>query len=136
MYNITMDRFWNKVNKTDGCWIWTASKTYQGYGYFRLDGRMQKAHRVSYKILKGQIPNGMMILHSCHNPSCVNPEHLRIGTNQENMRDMSNAKRGNAGRTHCKNGHEFNEINTRYGKQRICRICDKLRNQNRRKKVS
>ena len=131
-----MDRFWNKVNKTDTCWLWTASKTHQGYGYFRLDGRMQKAHRVSYKILKGQIPNKMMILHSCHNPSCVNPEHLRIGTNQENMRDMSNAKRGNAGLTHCKNGHEFNEINTRYGKQRTCRICDKLRNQNRRKKVS
>jgi hypothetical protein len=80
-------RFEEKFQVTPSCWVWQATKTAQGYGQFGLKRKMTVAHRVSYLLYKGAIPAGLMVLHNCHNPSCVNPEHLRLGTNAENMKD-------------------------------------------------
>lgn len=120
------DRFWSKVTKTDGCWVWAASRGRQGYGHFDLDGKIEKAHRVAYQLVLGPIPDGAFILHSCDNPPCVNPAHLRVGTHVDNMRDMVERQRHpSLNKPECVNGHPYNEANT-YRKPngyRGCRTC-------------
>jgi len=106
----TLKRFWAKVKKTDTCWLWTASKRAKGYGAFVwalpsgeiVQGR---AHRFSFELLNGPIPQGMCILHRCDTPACVNPDHLYLGTKAENNEDMRRKGRHVPGGTHCgKNG--------------------------------
>lgn len=77
------ERFWEKVYKTDTCWLWTACRNEDGYGIFR-DRGMKKAHRVAYELLVGPIPQGMQLDHTCHARACVNPAHLRPVTNKQN----------------------------------------------------
>lgn len=79
-------RFWAKVNKTDTCWLWTASKTSNGYGQFNPGGRSRPrpAHRVSWELVNGPIPHGSVMDHICFTPLCVNPQHLRPVTQQLN----------------------------------------------------
>jgi hypothetical protein len=86
-------RFFEKVQKSDGCWEWTGSKHRQGYGRIRAGERLELAHRVSWKIHFGDIPTGLSVHHSCDNPSCVNPAHLSVGTHKENMLDMARKNR-------------------------------------------
>lgn len=81
------ERFWNKVNKTDNCWLWTASKTTAGYGCFKLNGKLESAHILSYCLEYGEKPDELWVLHKCDTPSCVNPEHLFLGTRSDNMKD-------------------------------------------------
>lgn len=88
-------RFWAKVNKTDGCWEWTGSVTVDGYGMININGRMQRAHRVSWGWANGPIPNKMVVDHRCTNPPCVNPEHLRVVTNSQNMQHRTGAQKNN-----------------------------------------
>lgn len=76
----------------DECWEWLASKNY-GYGQFRVFGTIQKAHRISYELYVEEIPNKMSVLHKCDNPFCVNPHHLFLGTQQDNVDDMINKGR-------------------------------------------
>jgi len=83
-----MERFWVKVAKGDGCWLWQAAKGRRGYGVFQLDGRARKAHQVAYELSVGPIPSGKILLHVCDEPSCVRPSHLRPGTQKENVADM------------------------------------------------
>ena len=71
-----------------GCWLWEANTNAKGYGRLRNDGGSTYAHRISYQLHKGDVPNGMMVLHDCDNPSCVNPEHLHLGNNSDNMVEM------------------------------------------------
>lgn len=83
-------RFWKKVQKTDTCWIWTGAVTTTGYGVFQRGKRgekLYKAHRFSYSLHKGDIPKRGLILHSCDNKKCVNPDHLSIGNHSKNLKE-------------------------------------------------
>jgi hypothetical protein len=84
-------RFWTKVVRRPGCWIWLGARNNQGYGNFgsqRLRPRHRKAHRISWELAHGAIPPGLCVLHHCDNPPCVNPDHLFLGTKQDNVDDM------------------------------------------------
>ena len=81
-------RFWRFVERnTEGCWSWTGSKD-EGYGRFGVDGRTVRAHRFSYELHHGPIPDGMVVMHKCDNPQCTNPGHLELGTLHDNALDM------------------------------------------------
>jgi len=86
-------RFFYYVKTSKGCWIWEGIKGRGGYGKTFKDGKTMSAHRLSYEIFKGPIPDGLLICHSCDNPKCVNPSHLWAGTHQENTDDMMRKKR-------------------------------------------
>ena len=95
-----MQRFWDKVNKNapNGCWNWTATTvTRTGtvyYGRFSLNGKVVIAHRVAWELENGPIPEKMLVLHKCDNGLCVNPDHLFLGTQRDNMLDMYKKGRG------------------------------------------
>ncbi len=82
------ERFWDKVNKTDNCWEWNAGLFESGYGAFNFNGNAVTAHRLSYELIFGKITNELHVLHKCDNRKCVNPEHLYLGTQLDNARDM------------------------------------------------
>jgi hypothetical protein len=85
------ERFWQKVDKADGCWEWTAHRGVDGYGRFIVDRAPRLAHRVAFEEANGPIPAGMEIDHLCHNRACVNPKHLRIATRSLNAQNMQGA---------------------------------------------
>lgn len=82
------------IKQPNGCWIWTAGKTSRGYGMMNYQNKKQYAHRLSYQYSKGPITNGLHVCHSCDNPSCINPDHLWLGTNYDNILDKM--KKGRA----------------------------------------
>lgn len=83
-----LERFHSKYKEAvdTGCWVWKTDCVH-GYGSFWLQGKVYRAHRASYMLFSGVIPLGMNVLHTCDNPSCVNPQHLFLGTQQDNMTD-------------------------------------------------
>ena len=128
--------FWNLVVKTHehGCWVWQGKRNKGGYGYW---GKVL-AHRHSWMLANGPIPDGMWILHHCDNRPCVNPAHLYPGTVVENVRDMVSRGRNYvpALKTHCDRGHELSGDNLRLvgvDQRRICRTCDNDRSATRQR---
>lgn len=128
-----LERFEEKVEPVteSGCHIWMGCCTPKGYGQFRADGKTALAHRIAYELYRGPIPEGMCACHTCDNPSCVNPEHLSLGTPKDNTHDMLRKGRyrnGNTDKTHCPQGHEYTPENTYiYTGKRYCRACDRNR---------
>lgn len=90
------DRFWEKVNigLPDECWEWTAYRNQDGYGMIHISRGVTHAHRVAWELANGPIPQDMSVCHHCDNPSCCNPDHLYVGTQADNMQDMSKRGRG------------------------------------------
>ena len=94
------ERFWSKVNKdaSGGCWEWIGNMHNNGYGLINVEKKHWRAHRLSYCIKHGSVPEGMYLMHQCDNKKCVNPEHLKPGTHQENMADMKEKGRAAKGK--------------------------------------
>ena len=110
-----------------GCHIWRGSRTAGGYGRISFNGREMYAHRLAAAEAFGMFDQRLVVLHECDNPPCVNPEHLRLGTQADNIRDMAaKGRTHNQRKTHCIHGHEFTPENTQIkggGKYRACRTC-------------
>ena len=129
------ERFWSKVDihSEDECWIWKGAMTSRKYGSFFYLGKMQPSHRISWMLHNNQIiPKTMYVCHSCDTPLCVNPKHLFLGTQKDNIQDCvkkGRVQRYNLSKTHCKFGHPFDEKNTyiRKNGSRECRKCDAIR---------
>ena len=112
------------VVDNNGCWIWTAFKNKDGYGYFRVDGETVRAHRWSYEHFVGPIPSRLETDHLCRVRSCVNPDHLEPVTHLENVQ-RGDGGQCHARKTHCPQHHPYDKANTyltRNGK-RHCREC-------------
>jgi hypothetical protein len=100
------ERFFEKVQKTDSCWLWTAATTAAGYGCFKVRSHhLVLSHRWSYEYHVGPIPDGLTIDHLCRTPACVNPEHMEAVSQAENNRRVPRP-------SHCPAGHEFTPENT------------------------
>lgn len=131
-----MERFWAKVDKTDTCWLWTATVTKGGYGMFYFNGHHVYAHRFAYEWFVGPIPAGLQIDHvrsrGCRHRHCVNPAHLEAVTQRENLLRGDTISARAAAATHCPQGHPYSGDNLQVRKtgKRNCRECH--REQNRR----
>ena len=137
------ERFWSRVEKSRYCWNWKAHKTPRGYGGICVNGKKQRAHRVAWTLERGEIPDGIFVLHECDNPSCVRPSHLFLGTQKDNMRDMIKKGRGVndilkavAARQNspiCPNGHLYTPETTDWSRvsngnpSKRCKVCMKNR---------
>lgn len=120
-------------NFTTPCLLWTGRKSKDGYGKINRKGKTLSAHRYSWTLVNGPIPEGLFVLHKCDVPTCINPDHLFLGTHQDNMDDMKNkgrATNANTKKTHCKYGHKLEgdnlmiyRNNTYNKNMRQCRQC-------------
>lgn len=118
--------FLRGITRTDDCVLWPGHLDRAGYGHLTVRGKHGvKAHRESYQIHNGPIPDGMTVDHLCFTPACVNPRHLRVLTRSANSKNQRSAQR-----THCSQGHEYTPENTylkpgaRNGR-RTCRACQR-----------
>lgn len=111
----TKTRFLSYISNitTSGCWEWKKSSLRGKYGRFFFDGKVYSAHRAAYIIFVNKISGHLLVCHKCDNRRCANPEHLFIGTQSDNLKDMvSKGRHYEQKKTHCKHGHEFSSQNT------------------------
>ena len=127
MENNLNERFWNKVDKTESCWLWKAALNNDGYGNFNLCGRGGIAHKLSYESLVGPVPDGLELDHLCRIRNCVNPAHLEPVTHKVNVQ-RGELYKVNASKTHCPHDHPYSGDNLYLHPvgQRVCRTCNKL----------
>lgn len=119
--------FWEKVDATGDCWLWTASLRTYGYGQVWWDGTTVNAHRVAYELLMGRVAPDLHLDHLCRNPRCVNPDHLEPVTHRENLRRALHCPTTvNANKTACPRGHGYAD-RIKNGKRigRVCPICQR-----------
>jgi hypothetical protein len=120
------ERLTAKVDFTPFCWLWTGAKTHDGYGNIGV-GKYKRfaAHRITYQMFRGPIPEGLQLDHLCRVRHCVNPFHLEAVTCRENILRGEGVCARHARRTHCKHGHELAGDNLRVALdgERICRTC-------------
>ena len=133
------ERFWRKVDKTETCWLWSAGTDKFGYGKFKAKGKTIRAHRYSYVLFNGPIPNGLFVCHECDVTGCVNPQHLWLGPPSSNTRDMVSKNRHGAHMKpgeYCRNGHEYAVVGTFvYNGKRARRACKECkRNADKRRR--
>jgi hypothetical protein len=123
------DRFWSKVDRTAYCWNWTAGTRASGYGSFYWNGKNWSAHRVSFTLTNGPIPEGLVIDHICRNTGCVRPEHLRAVTQRVNVMAGQTIPAAEASKTVCDNGHPLSGENLRIDVRgwRCCVTCEQAR---------
>jgi hypothetical protein len=128
---MTYEELLQHAKANGDCLEWQMYRDKDGYGRKRFQGTMQPVHRVVWVLVKGPIPFGMDVLHSCDNPPCINVNHLFLGTDQDNVDDMISKGRkktnGYELKTHCPYGHEYTPENTyvtRKGDRR-CRTCNR-----------
>ncbi len=130
------ERFWSKVDKSGDCWIWTGSHDGKGYGVLAVERRNVRATHLSMELAGHVVSQDKLVMHVCDNPPCVRPDHLRVATHLDNMRDMfakgRNRSIGKSYRTHCPAGHPYDEANTiqwtgRRTLRRVCRACEQAR---------
>ena len=114
------------VVKIDKCWLWIGGHYNHGYGKFWNGDRYEGAHRASYRIFVGPIPPDMLVCHTCDNPSCVNPDHLFVGTMKDNMQDsLTKGRNPKTLKDICLHGHILAKYEK--GKRRKCKECSRIR---------
>lgn len=123
-------RLIRKIEFTSYCWNWKGFISPNGYGWFWMNNTGTSAHKASFILFNREFIGSKYILHKCDNRKCVNPEHLFLGTQSDNIKDCVKKRRHiNSNKTHCIRGHLYNKANTRIKKSgwRDCRICHNLR---------
>ncbi len=124
------ERFWSKVEKGECCWEWVGNRNNWGYGRIRIKGKFSQAHRVSWEIHNGPIPEGLLCLHKCNNRPCIRPDHLYVGTQKDNMRDMSKAGNHNLSKLTWAIVEEVRQLNTQgVSKSKLAEVCRVSRTQ-------
>jgi HNH endonuclease len=123
LMKILAERLWSQVDKSPGygpkgdCWRWTGDKAGKGYGRFQVNGKTYRVHQLSFEIANGYRTPGLLVMHSCDTPDCVNPAHLSEGTNADNLRDARLKNRIAIGERHGKThltADDIREIRRRY----------------------